>query len=347
MDVIQNKADVRRHNLPASVEGTHGTPIVYEQEGVAPATASASPGEYDNVFAYSDQLVKKNTIDLVFTACRAFPVVCSVSMVRQITPGDAYTLEADDIKQLCNGIRFTGIDYTKWRVEWSTEFTLPGLRVGKRIPTKSINHTIVSNFLQTNSFNEDSTTEALNEAGQTLLGTGILVGNQDAADGQHSGGYYIMIKYRKVRQPQQFTFMKATDYSRDVEGTGWGVVTGQVQMPVISEESMDVPTQSGIDSSDGTSATDGTPFSSSNPQQASNEKNATMYVHGKLKTHWGFRTEEESIPSVCSDTKTSLDYNKPASLNICPTIPNNTSYGLYEKSPDHQQILSSTAQTGP
>lgn len=348
MDVIQNKADVRRHNLPSAVEGTHGSEIIYEQEGVANGTTQNATNR-DNVFSYFDQLVKKNTIDLVFTSCRAFDVHVSVSMVRQIVPDTPFSLTDSDTQQLCNDLNYKGIDYDRWRVEWCTDFILPALKKGK-VPTKSVNHTIVSNFLQTNAFNEDTVSQALDEAGETLLGTGLQTGNQDTADGAMSGNYYIIIKYQKVRKPQSFEYFKITDYSRQVEGTGWGLPSGGVSMPVISEESIDIQVQGGVDNSDGTTVNDGTPFSTNQ----GDERRACCYVHGKIKTQWGFRTEEESIPAVMSDTKTSNDYNKPQSLNICPTVfdptdssSGNNTYGLYEQSPDHENILGSTAQTGP
>ena len=356
LDVIQNKVDVGRHQLPSGVEATEATAIKYRGKVIDPdatpptqVAAGASSADYENVFAWSDQLVKKNVVDLVFTASRNFPVKISVSMVRRIKPTSPYTLftgdDAADLKQLTNDVGFTGMDYDTWRVEWSTEFTLPGLKTGKKPPTKSVNHTIVSNFLQTNSFNTDTTADVLDDAGQTLLGTGVIPGNQDAADGEHSGQYYFMIKYRKVRQPHTFTYHKVIDYSRsDGEGTGWGIPTAAVSMPALSQEGLDIPVHGGVDHDNGGQHHDGSPFSDN---RNGDETRATFYVHGKIKTQWGFRHEEESIPSVMSSVKTSVDYNKPQSLCICPTIPSNAAFGLYEQSPLHQTLTKDTSGSGP
>ena len=354
MDVIQNKVDIGRHQLPEGVEATNAGPVAYEgkAKGTTPETfwSAAEVGtaaENENALAYHDALVKKNVIDLVFTSCRAFPVKISVSMVRSIKPVAPYTQftgdYADDLKELTNDLDFKGMDFDKWRVEWSTQFTLPALKVGKRPPTKSVNHTIVSNFLQTNSFNADTTSEALNEAGETLLGTGLIVGNQDAADGELAGQYYFLIKYRKVRQPNVFTYHKVIDYSRQTEGTGWGIPTAAVSMPAVSEEGLDIPVHAGIDDSSGNPHHAGSPFSTSQ----GNEEQATFYVHGKLSTMWGFRHEEESVPSIMNPQESSTDYKKPQSLNICPTIVTNSDFGLYTQSPDHTTLAKDTSNTGP
>ncbi len=55
-------------------------------------------------------------------------------------------------KMLLNNLDNKGMEYAKYKTEWLHEFTLPGLRTGKKIPHYSINKTLNTNFLQTNTF---------------------------------------------------------------------------------------------------------------------------------------------------------------------------------------------------
>lgn len=331
LDVVQQRADIRRHNLPSTVENTNASVIVYENDTISAATTQLTQNT-DNALIYIDQYLKKIKCDIVLTSCRNFDMLVSLSVIRRIQPAEKYNLTDDEIKDFCNDIDNRGMEYTNFKQEYHTTVLLPKIKEGQAPPTRSINHTILCNWLQTNCFKDVNTSDIMDDAGTTLLGQGIVKNHLQPADSELSGDTFILIKYKKVRSPQVFTYEKVIDYSRNAEGTGWGVPTASVKLPALSEEGIDIPAHGGVDNSDGTIQTTPNPFST----DFANERNACIYLHGKFTYEWGFREETENINSVMSSDSTSADFNKPQSLNICPTLINNANHGLYTQSADHE-----------
>jgi hypothetical protein len=329
-DVIQNKAATERHDLDRlkQIDGV-GASAIYYRNGYSGASASdiAATSNFTQVKAHLDQVVRQVSIDLVFSASRAFPVVCSVSVVRRIQPAIQFTLTTDDKRELCNSVSNKGIDYKMWRCEWEHTFTLPGLKVGKKIPSKSIKKILKTNFAQTNSFNENTVAGDMADASATALGSNLSGSHNEIADGAASGQFLILIKYRKKQQVQQFTYTQTIE--ADSDSTSSRFPSATVTLPVVTEESFDVPTHDGITGADA----DGTEFETGAPltNNQGDESKASMYVHGKLKTCWGFQLQTEQIPSVTDGTNKRMQ-----SLMIDPTYdPTDTTYGLYQASPDH------------
>ena len=344
LDVIQNKADVSRwSNYSNLVEANDGDAIVYKtadnnNSDVISATNNA------NIFRRVDQLVKEVHLDYVFIASRAFPVQISVSVIRQIKPAAPYTLTTQDTQDFCNGVGNHGLDYNTWKVEYHHEFTLPALRINKKIPTYSVNKVLKTNFLQTNSFNENTSSSDMSQAAKTELGLNIHSHTSEIADGNQSGNFYILIKYRKKQQPQQFTYKQVIEAASNNSGAHIAAFpSAEVELPVLTEESFDVPTNDGGANWGNVPKNQGQPFSTSQ----GDETKASFYLNGKMRYKWGFRKECEAIPSVMSLTESSNDYKKPQSLNIDPTVLHtNTTNGIYTQSPDHVNIAASTANTG-
>lgn len=335
LDVIQNKADIARHELPSNVDGSGGSAIVYESDYAGGAITAGTARGATNVAQinkYYDQLVKRIKCDLVFTASRAFPVQISVSVVRMIDATSPYELTGDDKKMLLNNLDNKGMEYSKYKTEWLHEFTLPALKVGKDPPHYSVNKILDTNFLQTNTFEKNNVAEAMAQSATTQLGKGIDVRVNETSDGDMSGAFVVLIKYRKVQKPQQFT------YSASIQGVGGGISVANVEFPAITEDSFDIPNHGG-ESMPG----DGSPFDASQ----GDESKASFYVHGKLITRWGFRRQPESIPSIVSSDASHADYKKAQSLMIDPTYTSDDSYGIYTESPDHVQLAANTSTTGP
>ena len=184
-----------------------------------------------------------------------------------------------------------------------------------------------TNFAQTNSFNENTVAGDMADASATALGSNLSGSHQEIADGAASGQFLILIKYRKKQQVQQFTYTQTIE--ADSDSTSSRFPSATVTLPVVTEESFDVPTHDGITGADA----DGTEFETGAPltNNQGDESKASMYVHGKLKTCWGFQLQTEQIPSVTDGTNKRMQ-----SLMIDPTYdPTDTTYGLYQASPDH------------
>ena len=344
LDVIQNKADISRwSNTSNLIEANDGDPILYRNSDNDDAAVVAASNNA-NIFRSIDQLVKEIHLDYVFIASRSFPIQISVSVVRQIKPATPYTLENDHIQGLCNGISNHGLDYNTWKTEYHHEFTLPALQINKKIPTYSVNKVLKTNFLQTNAFNENTTSGDMAQAAKTELGLNIHSHVDEIADGNVSGNFYILIKYRKKQMPQQFTYKQVIEASANNSGAHISSIpTASIELPVVTEESFDVPTNDGGANWGNVPKNQGQPFSTSQ----GDETKASFYLNGKMRYKWGFRRECESIPSVMSLTEANANYKKPVSLNVDPTqLYTNTTYGIYTQSPDHVNIAASTANTG-
>jgi hypothetical protein len=331
LDVIQNKTDIQRHQLPGSVEAAGGSIIKYETD-VVTAQVTQTSTELNNVNAFYSQLFKGIHLDLTFMASRAFPVRVSVTVVRHIQPTAPHTWTTEDKQQLFNNLNNKGLEWSDYKIEYCHEFTLPALRKNKKPPTYDLKKQIKMNVMQTNSFNDNNTAEDMAQSSLNQLGLGLRRRSTEVADGLVSGNTYILIKYRKVNTPQQFTYSQAIQNSYDN-------VISSIEMPVLTEESFNVPQAAG--SSIG--GQDGTPFKTNQ----GDESQASFYVHGKIKYQWGFREDTESVPSVMSANTASADYKKSQSLNIDPTITNDTNNGIYTQSQSHQTLAQSTANSGP
>lgn len=337
LDVIQNKVDIGRHSLPSNVDATNGSAIVYESDyagGAISAATARGATNLDQAQIYFNQLVKGVNIDLVFTASRAFDMRVGVSLVRFIKTSPSLTWTADDKKMLLNNLDYRGMEYSDYKVEWNHQFTLPGLKKNKSPPQVSLKKIIKCNFLQTNTFEKNNVSEAMSQAASNDLGKGIAVRMNEVSDGDVSSQFYILIKYRKVQKPQQFT------YQATIADDANNVVKASVSLPIVSEESFDVPQTF----YDGTLGTSGAPASSAN---MGNESKGSFYVHGKIQYNWGFKRECESVPSIVSSDPSHADYKKAQSLMIDPTTTANDTIGFYTQSPSHVQLAASTANTGP
>lgn len=343
LDVIQNKADIARQELPASVDGTGGSAIVYESDYAGGAiTAGTARGATNQaqIVSYIDQLVKGVNVNLVFMASRAFDMKIGVSVVRKIVASTPNDMTADDKKNLLNNMDYKGIPYSDYRVEWNHQFVLKGLKAGKKPPTYSVNKKLKCNWMQSNTFQSDTTSQAMTQANTNLLGKNINVRQDETADGDMSSQFFVIIKYRKVQKPQQFTYSQAIEADSNFST---GITSAHVELPVITEESFDVPTSDGLASGSGTGFEEGKPFSTNQ----GNESLGSFYLHGKLVYNWGFRREPEAIPSLVSSDPSHADYKKAQSLMIDPTFVANDTYGIYSESPDHVQLATNTSNTGP
>lgn len=331
MDVIQQRADKRRHEMASSIENTNASVILYQNDTISSATTQLTQNT-DNALIYFDQYMRKIKLDMVFTSCRNFASLISISVIRRHQPGPKFTLTADEIKDFCNDIDNRGMEYTDFKQEYHTTFILPKIEENKPPPTRSVNHTIKCDWLQTNCFKDVNTSDIMNNAGTTLLGQGVVKNNLQPADNEMAGNVWILIKYKKVRSPTVFSYEKVIEYSRNVEGTGWGVPSASVRLPGLSEDTIDIPAHSGVDNSDGTAVNTGEPFGT----DSQNEKKCCCYIHGKITYEVGYRDDTENINSVMSSDPTSIDFNKPLSLHIDPTLIGNNNYGLYTESADHE-----------
>ena len=302
------------------------------------------------ITAYKNQLLKSVAVDLVFTASRAFPMVISVSVVRAIKPQTPYTLDTQGTRELTNGVGNHGMSWDTWRTEYHHQFTLPGLRVNKKPPSYSVNKVLKTNFMQTNSFNENTTHSDMVQASQNLLGSNIHSHVDEVTDGNMAGNFYILIKYRKKQQPQQFT------YTQTIVSNPGKDAKAEITIPMISEQSFDIPgnayrgnnTSYPVSLADSGSST-GDPAGA--PLEASTnnilEDRGTFYIHGKLKYEWGFKKECDQIPSLMSSDPTSADFKKSQSLNIDPTYPTgNADHSIYTQSPSHVTLAANTSTTG-
>lgn len=344
LDVIQHKADTGRLQLLQNVQiggNTEAINPVYEGPSHSDDVQAAS--NYTAITTFKDQLVKHIGVDLVFIASRAFPIEVSVSVVRAIKAQAPYTLSTDEKRELCNGVGNHGMDWSTWRTEYFHRFKLPGLRKDKKPPHYSIKKILKTNFLQTNTFNENTTAQDMTQAASTALGSNIHSHMQEVADGNMSGNFYVLIKYRKVQEPQQFTYRQTIDSNRsDFSGA---MITASVELPVITEDSFDVPVADGSStgSSDASRAQAAEPFSSNQ----GDESKASFYLNGKLTYGWGFKEETEPIPAIMSNVKANANWKKAQSLNIDPTYdPTDDDHGIYCQSHDHVNISASTANNG-
>lgn len=344
LDVIQHKADSGRFNLNKNINVAGNTEaLIPTYEGPTHSDDVQAATNFTAITTYKDQLVRHIGIDLVFIASRAFPVEVSVSVVRAIKPQDPYTLTTGETQELCNGVGNHGMDWSTWRTEFFHRFTLKGLEINKKPPHYSIKKILKTNFLQTNTFNENTTAQDMSQAATTQLGSNIHSHMQEVADGNMSGNFYILIKYRKVQEPQQFTYKQTIE--ADSDSTSSRFPSASVELPVITEESFDVPTHDGITGADAS----GTQFETGEPltNNQGDESKASFYLNGKLTYGWGFKEETEPIPSIMSNVKANANWKKAQSLNIDPTYdPTNDDHGIYCQSHDHVNIVASTANTG-
>lgn len=326
LDVIQNKADIRRHSLPQTTEATFASAIQYQHTlangGVIDANATQTSTALANNHAFYDQIFKTLKLNLTFMSSRSFKTAVSVSVIRHIKPVAPYTWTTEDKQQLFNNLNNKGMTWEDYKVEYCHEFILPGLKKGRKPPTHDVIKTIKCNFMQTNSFSDNNTAKDMAESSLNTLGLGLRRRQTEVSDGFVSGMFYILIKYRKIQQPQQFT------YSQNLQTNANGAPLARLETQALSEESFDVPVvtgQSAIQVGD-------TPFESNQ----GNEAKASFYLHGTIKYNWGYRGDDtEAIPSVM-DESAAGSAKKTQSLNIDPTLTNDTNNGIYTQSQSHQ-----------
>lgn len=351
-DVIQNKASLTVHTSNSGMiegnvqpdfiryEGSYG---IADETTVTAAYARSDATQLKAMKAHIDQLVKQIKVDLVFTSSRAFPVEASVSVVRMIEPTTPFgTLDTSDKQELCNSLDNKGLDWKRFKTEWLHTFTIPALKLNKRPARLSIKKVLKCNFMQTNSFNQNTVSEDMAEAAQTELGRNIHSHLSEIADGNMSSQFFVLIKYRKRCVPQQF------EYKQVIESHADNVANCSITLPVVTEESFDVPALDGNATTaqipgggdESVSGNDGSPLST----DQGDESKASAYLVGKLVYEWGFRKETESIPSMVSSYAPSTDYKKPQSLMIDPTYTSDDTYGIYTQSPHHVQIAADTSE---
>lgn len=323
-DVIQNKADIQRHSLPNTTDATFGSALQYQHTlangSIITPAATQTETAIANNFIYFDQIVKNVKIDLQFMASRAFTTCISVSVIRHIKPVAPYAWTTEDKQQLLNNLSNHGLEYENYKVEYHTEFKLPGLKKGKDPPIRNVKKDIKCNFMQTNSFPNNNTAEDMAESSLNQLGLGFRRKQAEVADGYVSGMFYVIIKYRKMQEPQQFIYTHTIEANdRHPESS--------IQLPVLTEGSYDIPAAGG-NYTEG----DGSPIGASTTR----EDRASFYVHGTLKYNWGYRSADtEQIPSVM-DERDEGSNKKTMSLNIDPTLTGDETYGIYTQSPSHQ-----------
>lgn len=328
LDVIQHKNDIERHSLPGTTEGANFSTILYSNAATTAATTQ-EVANIENVHSYYDQMLNQCKLDLVFMASRCYPMRVSISVIRHIKPVAPYQWSTSDIQQLTNNLTNRGLEYTDYKVEWHHSFILGALKKGKTPPVHNIKKTVMLHAMQTNSFNDLNVSEEMGESAATQLGLGIRRRQSEVADGFVSGMCYILIKYRRVQQPTQFTYRQAINQSSDQ-------VVSTIELPVLTDESFDVPTLTGYQVAD----SDGTPLSTSQ----GDESLGSFYLHGTLKYAWGFREDTEAVPAVISLLKANADYKKTQSLNIDPTITSDNTYGIYTSSPSHVKRVTDTSE---
>lgn len=331
LDVIQNKADIQRHQLSGKVEGTLGTEVKYETD-VTTAASTQAAAEINNVNVYYDQLLKEVNLDLVFLSSRVFDTKISVTLVRHLQPTLPHTWTTEDKQQLFNNLSGEGCQWENYKFEYIHTFVLPGLKKDKDPPKIHLKKIIKCNHLETMAFNQNSTDADMSESSLNQLGLGLRRRSQEVADGSKSNNMYLLIKYVKVDKPTQFT------YSQTIEANDRHV-EASVELPMLTEESFNASAAGG-NYTEGT----GAPFTN-NP--ATNQSMASFYLQGSIKYNWGFRENAEAIPSIMSKDASSVNYKKSQALNIDPTITNDTNYGIYTQSPSHQTLATNTANSGP
>jgi hypothetical protein len=361
LDVIQNKADQTMFLGNASqLEGNSATAKPQHETGYTgtDATAALSGPSYTAANArgtanlkviksHVDQLIKSVKIDLVITSSRSFPVEMSISVVRRIKPAEPWILSTGDQRDICNSMDNKGMEWTDWRTEWCHKFILPALQVNKKPPQVSIQKVLKSNFLQTNSFKDNTTSQDYKDiygSSAAELGRNLFHAHDEISDGAMSGNFYVLIKHRKKCVPQQFTYKQVIDMNRSDHAAGTAAVA-EIELPVLSEESFDVPTHDG----DGTGNTTGgetgasitgAPFITNQ----GDESKSSAYLVGKIIYEFGFRKEVESNPSLISNSSSNVHYKKPLSLNIDPTLTGNDTNGLYTTSANHTNTTTSSAE---
>ena len=329
-DTIQNLAGTERHNLPSSVNAAHVAGVVYQGSGTSAASAR-NAANIANLHGYYDKMVKKTVVDLVFTASRVFPMKISVSVVRIVEPTGPWELTTQDKKELLNNLDGKGMEWSRYKTHWNYEFQLPGLKKGFKPPQHSVKKTINSDWIQSNSFQQDSVGDAMIQSNQLQLGQNIAVRNREVADGAISGSYVILIKYRMVRKPTQYTYKQAINTSYDN-------VTATIEMPLLVTTPYDVPVSTGHE----VGGQDGAPLNTDH----GNEGLGSFYLHGKIVTAWAFKEDANSFPSIMEDSAASSDYRKAQSLNISPWLTDSNDDGIMTQSINHVNIAADTSVGG-
>jgi len=332
LDVIQNKTGIARHHAPNTQEATFGSALQYEHTlangGVIDAAATQSTAALANNHVFYDQIFKQCKVDLKFISSRVFKTKISICLVRHLKPVQPYHWTTEHKQQLFNNLDNRGLQWEDFKTEWLHEFVLPGLKKGKSPPTYNVKKNILMNVMQTNAFNDNNTAQDMAESSLNQLGLGLRRRQTEVADGHVSGMTYLLIKYRKVQAPQQFQYTQVI--TEAFNGAGYN--GGHVELPVLTEESFDVPQTSGQSDNLTGGTTDGAPFKN----MTDREDLSSFYVHGTIKYRWGFRGDDtEAIPSVM-DERAVGSAKKTQSLNIDPTLFNDTNNGIYTQSQQHQ-----------
>lgn len=339
-DVIQNKAQEQEKpdNAQSFLEGRTEDYPVYEgvnSVGTSYSAATArGAANLDRIHAHYDLLVSSVKVDLVFFQNRAFETIINVSVIRKKKPNTPYALSIDETREICNSLKNT-LDPDEWIVEWDTTVKLAALKKNKPIPTASVNHELVCNWLMTNTFESNTVSDDYAQTAQTELGQSIESKVSETTDDQLAGQYFVVVKYAKATRntPQQF------EYTQLIQSNSNGGPEAQITVPCVRNESFDIPAPTGanVDSSTGK------PMAGN----AEDESLASFYMQGKLIYGWKSKIPTQRLPSLMACRSDSTDYKKAQSLMIDPTHTGSDTHSIYTQSIDHVNLAADTSTTGP
>jgi len=347
-DVIQHKAPSQKKTFDASIglDGQYLSTAQYQHDASGGGFSwnfINSTSNNDNVFAHLDNMVKTIDFNLEFISARPYVVDASVSLVRFIKETTKFELTTEDIKNLTNSVsKQRGLDYDRMVVEFQHKFSIPALQMNKKIPSVSFRKKVMCSFMQKNDFETRDVAGVMTESNNTGLGKGIIVNKKQIADGNEIGNFAILISYKKRKTIQQFTYEQSLAEAYNAAGYSGA----SIRLPVVTEESFDVPTLGSAINTDGLvgGSQDGAPLSTNQ----GNEAAASFFCQGKITTAFAFKDKVDQYPSVTNTDPGQP--KKPLSLNLSHFITGGTpvtgdatsvsssGHSLYCRSVDHEEL---------